>query len=197
MRLLPGVSVSEMVSTPLWSCGSSPVVVAAMAGSPLLMLTLLQHGAGHSTVSTSVSTGLTQHARHTQHRSAVNGVHMAILILLRKLEEDWRGGEEGRGDAPPQPDLLTWAGRSPHAQCLRFLLRSVPRVPGHVLRDLPFGSDPARLLPRPCSCDAPALTHLARVAAREFLRARNLLPEGVSALSLPDSLRRRLSLLED
>ncbi|KAK7079972.1 hypothetical protein SK128_022145 [Halocaridina rubra] len=40
--------VSEVVSAPLWSCGSSPVVLAALAESPRLVLALLQYGAGGS-----------------------------------------------------------------------------------------------------------------------------------------------------
>lgn len=42
--------MSEVVSAPLWSCGSTPVVVAALAESPRLVLTLLQYGAGGSTL---------------------------------------------------------------------------------------------------------------------------------------------------
>ena len=39
-------SVASLVGKPLWSCGSCPLVVAALAERPGLLLTLLQHGAG-------------------------------------------------------------------------------------------------------------------------------------------------------
>ncbi|KAK8378190.1 hypothetical protein O3P69_018870 [Scylla paramamosain] len=178
-----------MLSEPLWCCGSPPLVVAALAGCPSLVLTLLHHGAGHHHHH--------HHHHHQQHkRINMNGVYQAVIFLIRKLLDEWRGSEEG-SSAPPAPDLLTWAGNSPTAKCLRYLLRTITRVPHKLLRDQLNYSDPASLLPPRCCRDPPPLLHLARVAVRELLRVGGELPGSINTLDLPAPLRCRLSLLRD
>ncbi|XP_045124513.1 uncharacterized protein LOC123512282 [Portunus trituberculatus] len=126
----------------------------------------------------------------------MNGVYQAIILLIRRLLEEWRGAGEGSG-GPPALDLLTWAPNHPSAKCLRYLLRAVTRVPLKLLREQLNYPDPASLLPRPSCHDAPPLLHLARVTVRELLREGEQLPGSICTLDLPVSLRCRLSLLRD
>ncbi|XP_063606149.1 uncharacterized protein LOC134781063 [Penaeus indicus] len=205
-RFLPGCRVSEVVSAPLWSCGSTPVVVAALAESPRLVLTLLQYGAGGSTLN-----------YYLYSKCYTDGVYLSIAYLVRKLEGQFREvyaapellqpaaeedledqqQEASEGSCIPKDDLLTLAGNSPTATCLRYLLRAVPQVPPKFLRDHVSGSlcDAPSLLPRSCCLDPPTLAHLARVACRRDLRSRDLLPHAVHLLDIPPTLRDAINLL--
>ncbi|KAK3875496.1 hypothetical protein Pcinc_019633 [Petrolisthes cinctipes] len=190
IRLLPQCRVSEVVSAPLWWCGSSPVVVAALADSPGVLLTLLQYGAGGS------------HLHHNHYsKCCTNGVYLAITYLLRRLEgqlcQPYQMHSPHDTNTKTHTDLLTLAGHTNTSTCLRYLLRAVPRVPAKLLRDQLLSSDPATLLPRPCCLDPPFLTHLARAATREMLRGRDMLPHVIPSLALPPTLRDYLNLLVD
>ncbi|XP_047477750.1 uncharacterized protein LOC125031190 [Penaeus chinensis] len=205
-RFLPGCRVSEVVSAPLWSCGSTPVVVAALAESPRLVLTLLQYGAGGSTLN-----------YYLYSKCYTDGVYLSIAYLVRKLEGQFREvyaapellqpateedledqqQEACEGNFIPKDDLLALAGNSPTATCLRYLLRAVPQVPPKFLRDHVSGClcDAPSLLPRSCCLDPPTLAHLARVACRRDLRSRDLLPHAVHLLDIPPTLRDAINLL--
>ncbi|ROT85745.1 hypothetical protein C7M84_007750 [Penaeus vannamei] len=126
-RFLPGCRVSEVVSAPLWSCGSTPVVVAALAESPRLVLTLLQYGAGGSTLN-----------YYLYSKCYTDGVYLSIAYLVRKLEGQFREiyaapeqlqpaaeedfedqhQEASESSCMPKDDLLVLAGNSPTATCL-------------------------------------------------------------------------------
>ncbi|XP_042877986.1 uncharacterized protein LOC122257030 [Penaeus japonicus] len=205
-KFLPGCRVSEVVSAPLWSCGSTPVVVAALAESPRLVLTLLQYGAGGSTLN-----------YYLYSKCYTDGVYLSIAYLVRKLEGQFREVyaapellqptteedlEDQQQETPesscvPKDDLLNLAGNSPTATCLRYLLRAVPQVPPKFLRDHVSGClcDAPSLLPRSCCLDPPSLAHLARVACRRDLRSRDLLPHAVDLLDIPSTLRDAINLL--
>ncbi|XP_064085819.1 uncharacterized protein LOC135200970 [Macrobrachium nipponense] len=89
LKFVEGCRVSEVVNTPLWSCGSSPVVLAALAESPRLVLALLQYGAGGGPANL-----------YLYSRCYTNGVYLAIAYLVRKLESQFREAtteEEGNG----------------------------------------------------------------------------------------------------
>lgn len=205
-RFLPGCRVSEVVSAPLWSCGSTPVVVAALAESPRLVLTLLQYGAGGSTLN-----------YYLYSKCYTDGVYLSIAYLVRKLEGQFREiyaapeqlqpaaeedfedqhQEASESSCMPKDDLLVLAGNSPTATCLRYLLRAVPQVPPKFLRDHVSGCpcDAPSLLPRSCCLDPPTLAHLARVACRRDLRSRDLLPHAVHLLDIPPTLKDAINLL--
>ncbi|XP_068203002.1 uncharacterized protein [Palaemon carinicauda] len=166
LKFIDGCRVSDVVNTNLWSCGSSPVVLAALAESPRLVLALLQYGAGGGPANL-----------YLYSRCYTNGAYLAIAYLVRKLESQFReedpddanppgGGGEGEEEqaapeggrpggnadvadlpdkqtkkgATDKRDLLKLAGSTPTALCLRYLLRAVPRVPIKFLRDQLGGS---------------------------------------------------------
>ncbi|XP_071524382.1 uncharacterized protein [Panulirus ornatus] len=217
-RLVPGCIVREVVSAPLWSCGSSPVVVAALAEAPRLVLTLLQYGAGGTALN-----------YYLYSKCYKNGVYLAIAYLLRKLRDHVKSGVvtvhylEPSGQHDPcavhvpqishQPargayedanvlarttDLLTVSGENPITSCLRYLLRSVPHVPVKFLRDqVGDGCDVALLLPRQCCLEPASLAHLARTATRTHLRDKDLLPQVLHHLPIPLTLQQYLNLLRD
>ncbi|XP_066962388.1 uncharacterized protein [Macrobrachium rosenbergii] len=89
LKFVEGCRVSEVVNTPLWSCGSSPVVLAALAESPRLVLALLQYGAGGGPANL-----------YLYSRCYTNGVYLAIAYLVRKLESQFREETTEEGNAP-------------------------------------------------------------------------------------------------
>ncbi|KAK7079973.1 hypothetical protein SK128_022146 [Halocaridina rubra] len=116
---------------------------------------------------------------------------------------DPEGGEEGSCSGYNKCDLLTLAGHTPTALCLRYLLRAVPRVPIKFLRDQlggcsrDCGRDIAYLLP-PTSClQPPSLTHLSRAASRQYLRLYDLLPHVIDDLDVPQTLKDYLNLTRE
>lgn len=90
-------SVSDLVSKPLWVTGSCPVEVAARWGTPGLLLTLLQHGAGASSGHVYSRCPRSHFRKHLwkrciakDHLTAKDGVFMAIASLISKLDRQVR-----------------------------------------------------------------------------------------------------------
>ncbi|CAL4171795.1 unnamed protein product, partial [Meganyctiphanes norvegica] len=183
---LDNCSVVDLVSEPIWSLGSSPVVVAALADASELLLVLLQHGAGES------------QQQHLTYKA--DPIQLSIAFVVRKLAsiQHVRLATELQ---PPKPglDLFRHTVNTPTLKCLRYLLRTVPWVSAKFLNQHVTGSirDVSLVLPGVyLGLDPPTLKHLARCATRSNLRMHGLLPHGLEQIGLPATLKDFVNLLK-